>query len=382
MLKSCSMRMTARLALLQPDASGKALLFEAPRAGSAGGAPAPGSPRHRLVAPTDATADVVASHLSLSNTLLASAVQQMQARFISDVGVYMQVGARSEGGGALAHGRGRPKHRPRSGHFDTCLSERRQTPPHGPPCPRPARRACAPRATCSRAPPSWSPPSSSCPSCRPAARRRSGRYTTRRRRRASSPTSRTRCWCALDRALDRRRCAPPAPAPVCCLSAAPLTPPLTPHLALPSTPSPPSPLGLHRRRHSDAAEQAHRPRRGAVRHGCQGQRPPQCVDAARRHRPVVARGDVARRRRANQLERRFVVVRGARRWRRAWHRDRRRAVEPAVQNRQRPAAQHRRDAAGAAAADPQQEPRRRAAQRGAGAVGVRVPRPRRLRRRV
>jgi hypothetical protein len=91
MLRSCSMRMTARLALLQPDsASGsKALLFEAPRAP---GAPPAGSPRHRLVAPTDATADVVASHMSLSNTLLASAVQQMQARFISDVGVYMQVG--------------------------------------------------------------------------------------------------------------------------------------------------------------------------------------------------------------------------------------------------------------------------------------------------
>lgn len=89
MLKSCSMRMSARLALLQPN-SGRALLFEAGRgrgASACAAGPAPGAP---LAAPADAAGDVVASYMALSNTLLASAVSQQQARFISDCGQYMQ----------------------------------------------------------------------------------------------------------------------------------------------------------------------------------------------------------------------------------------------------------------------------------------------------
>ncbi|KAI8462305.1 MAG: kinase-like domain-containing protein [Monoraphidium minutum] len=96
MLKTCSMRMSVRLALLQNDKSGKALLFEVARPKStgggsgSGGSGAPGSPRSRFVAPDDAAGDVVASYMALPNTLLASAVSQQQARFISDCGQYMQ----------------------------------------------------------------------------------------------------------------------------------------------------------------------------------------------------------------------------------------------------------------------------------------------------
>jgi hypothetical protein len=85
MLKTCSMRTSARLGLLQRHKSGKALVFEAPRASGA-----QGSPRHMLVSASDATADVAVSSMGLTNTLLSSALQQQQARFICDCGTYMQ----------------------------------------------------------------------------------------------------------------------------------------------------------------------------------------------------------------------------------------------------------------------------------------------------
>jgi len=91
MLKACSMRMSARLALLQHDSTGKAMLFEcaAPRA-NAPLSTGSQSSRNQLVSAADTTADVVATGLNLSNTLLASAISQKQARFISDCGQYMQ----------------------------------------------------------------------------------------------------------------------------------------------------------------------------------------------------------------------------------------------------------------------------------------------------
>jgi len=86
MLKACSMRASVRLALVQHEEAGKALLFEAPRSLNGQG----GSPRHRLVCDADLSADVVASSIGLSNTLLTSAINQQQARFICDCGTYMQ----------------------------------------------------------------------------------------------------------------------------------------------------------------------------------------------------------------------------------------------------------------------------------------------------
>jgi hypothetical protein len=91
MLRACSMRVSARLALLEPAPSSSALLFEAPGRGreKAGGsvcAPAGGS----LVLPGDATVPVAATRLPLASTLLASAVRQQEARFITDCGTYLQ----------------------------------------------------------------------------------------------------------------------------------------------------------------------------------------------------------------------------------------------------------------------------------------------------
>jgi hypothetical protein len=90
MFKTCSMRTSARLGLLQQHASGRVLVFEAPRASGGQQCCVQGSPRHMLVSASDATADVVASSIGLSNTLLSSALHQQQARFVLDCGTYMQ----------------------------------------------------------------------------------------------------------------------------------------------------------------------------------------------------------------------------------------------------------------------------------------------------
>lgn len=101
MLRASSLRMSARLALLQDGGTGgRALLFEAPPppgggsgSSASGGGSGPEAARAPLVAPGDLAGQVAATSLPLANTLLARAVAQQQARFISDCGLYMQVGA-------------------------------------------------------------------------------------------------------------------------------------------------------------------------------------------------------------------------------------------------------------------------------------------------
>lgn len=99
MLKSCTLQANARLALLQPRGCPDALLFEAP-------CPFMSSASNSRHVRRDADAstvsevasevsefedkEVVASMLRVSNTLLGAAVAQRQARFVSDVGLYMQ----------------------------------------------------------------------------------------------------------------------------------------------------------------------------------------------------------------------------------------------------------------------------------------------------
>lgn len=98
MLKACNLRTSARLALSYSDAqAGKALVFEAPADAQApqGRAAANDSSRLSLPLPPDPGAGVLASRMDLHNTLLASAIQTQQARFISDIGKYMSVSGRS-----------------------------------------------------------------------------------------------------------------------------------------------------------------------------------------------------------------------------------------------------------------------------------------------
>ncbi|KAI8470351.1 MAG: hypothetical protein J3K34DRAFT_521472 [Monoraphidium minutum] len=92
LLKACGLRMSARLALLQPGCP-DALLLELPRGGG-GGAGSSGGGGEQLSGPVvaagDAAGGVVASQMDLSNTLLASALARQQARFVKDCGHYMQ----------------------------------------------------------------------------------------------------------------------------------------------------------------------------------------------------------------------------------------------------------------------------------------------------
>lgn len=116
MLWACNIPMAVRLALLPPGASlnpppgcsgssrddgadEEALLFEASRSGTRSGKSGSGScsgseadSKRAIVAPSDAAAEVIVSHMALSNTLLAAAVSERQARFVKDYGHYIQVG--------------------------------------------------------------------------------------------------------------------------------------------------------------------------------------------------------------------------------------------------------------------------------------------------
>ncbi|KIY95513.1 hypothetical protein MNEG_12448, partial [Monoraphidium neglectum] len=90
LLKACTLQATARFALLQPRGCPDALLFETPAhlaPGSASGAR--GSEAHSDCS-DPGEREVVASMLRVANTLLGASVAQRQARFVSDVGLYMQ----------------------------------------------------------------------------------------------------------------------------------------------------------------------------------------------------------------------------------------------------------------------------------------------------
>jgi hypothetical protein len=133
MLSACNMSMAVRLALTRRPRAGRAareaMLFELPRAGSAGysapfrsssdaaaaAAPPVGgsgrlslAARSAMVLPGDGVAEVAASRLQLHNTLLASALRHKQARFVRDCGAYMQVrrGAGGKGGGGKSDAEG------------------------------------------------------------------------------------------------------------------------------------------------------------------------------------------------------------------------------------------------------------------------------------
>lgn len=100
LFRTCSMRAGARLALLQAEPhAAEALLFETPcgsRAAAAQSAGAHAAYARSFTGPLTTSEgvdeDVVASFMGLQNTLLASAVAQGAARFVSDCRQYMQVG--------------------------------------------------------------------------------------------------------------------------------------------------------------------------------------------------------------------------------------------------------------------------------------------------
>jgi hypothetical protein len=113
MLRACGLRASARLALLQHDDPSHMLLFEAPRGGARGKALAPPSPSSSsegaFASMADGHAEVIATSLGLTNTLLASALDEQQVHFVSDCGLYMQVGgfgvrAERAGGGLWSAG--------------------------------------------------------------------------------------------------------------------------------------------------------------------------------------------------------------------------------------------------------------------------------------
>jgi hypothetical protein len=104
MHSATNMAASARLALIasaQSPEVPEALVFECPpaaakaAAANASGTASSGSNSlgsdHRLAPPSDPEAHVIASRLTLVNTLLASALQGQQARFITDCSAYMQV---------------------------------------------------------------------------------------------------------------------------------------------------------------------------------------------------------------------------------------------------------------------------------------------------
>lgn len=188
MHRACGMRCSVRLALVQQD-DGKALLFEAPRA--AGGP----SPLAALVSPADVSADVVASSLGLNNTLLASAVGQRQARFVADIGTYMQVRASLAPPFCCFTFKTRANPSPATPacsllaaarHPLVCTADARYSPTH--------RTLCAPRATCSRASASWCHPLWWSLSSPAPTHRRWAASTLQPTRRPSLPTTATRCW--------------------------------------------------------------------------------------------------------------------------------------------------------------------------------------------
>jgi hypothetical protein len=95
MLRACGLRASARLALLQHNDPSRMLMFEAPRAAArAAASPSPSSSSEfALASEADAHGEVIVTSLGLNNTLLASALAEKEAHFVSDCGVYMQVGS-------------------------------------------------------------------------------------------------------------------------------------------------------------------------------------------------------------------------------------------------------------------------------------------------
>lgn len=109
MLRACGLRASVRIGLLQHNDPNRMLLFEAPRAAARAAASPAASSDGVLASDADVHGEVIATSMSLTNTLLASALAEKQARFVSDCGLYMQVrrrGGQLRGGGTRTWGAG------------------------------------------------------------------------------------------------------------------------------------------------------------------------------------------------------------------------------------------------------------------------------------